>query len=255
MSLHLKNSHRCGLDTSIYNKIPKQIKLVKDFYLYIFDYAIEQKHYNDDFYSEKNTSSNTWNYNLQFISTDKHQIECDSTKFGFGSCKYTEYDTNIIVKGKNHMCSNEKLYQAHIVKKEIYHKNYDKTKFIGQKILKTDNSNYNTELNIFVMKNLITKQFNFVCFLLINNTNKDINRKLSKDNTIYKADISIIDSFKDNLIQYLSFIHFDYGRIELIKDIERGWCIIDINNSPSAGELGNMACNDLVSILINSCKE
>lgn len=254
MSLFLKNLHTSGIDHLIYHKFPKNIKLKCDFYLYIHDYANVRKDIASNFYSAINTELNTWNYNLKFQSTDKYQIEIDSVKYGFGSSIYDKYDDKIIAKGINHMCSNEPLYEAHIVDKNLFEMNYDKTKYIGQKLLKSNNSNINEELNIFVLRDLITKDLHFVCYMLQNNTDKHVNRKLSRDNKIYKTDINILGTFKDNLIQYLNQIQFDYGRIELIKDIEKGWCIIDINNSPSAGFIGIMACNELVNIMIKICE-
>ena len=43
----------------------------------------------------------------------------------------------------------------------------------------------------------------------------------------------------NNLKMYCKSINLDYGRIELINDITRGWCVIDINNSPGPGICGN----------------
>jgi hypothetical protein len=42
----------------------------------------------------------------------------------------------------------------------------------------------------------------------------------------------------NNLKMYCKSINLDYGRIELINDITRGWCVIDINNSPGLGFAG-----------------
>jgi hypothetical protein len=52
-----------------------------------------------------------------------------------------------------------------------------------------------------------------------------------------------------NLRIYCRDIHFDYGRIELIKDEQRGWCVLDMNDSPGNGELTRMAAPLLANIM------
>ena len=49
------------------------------------------------------------------------------------------------------------------------------------------------------------------------------------------VDIDILGDTKKKFINFMNHINFDYGRIELIKDRDVGWCVIDINNSPGGG--------------------
>ena len=48
-------------------------------------------------------------------------------------------------------------------------------------------------------------------------------------------------------------INLDYGRVELLFDHKLGWCVIDINNSPGYGTIGEMARNNLVRIFEHIC--
>jgi hypothetical protein len=48
--------------------------------------------------------------------------------------------------------------------------------------------------------------------------------------------------------QYCKEINLDYGRVELINDVKRGWCVLDINNSPCGGPLTNMIKNKFVNL-------
>lgn len=51
-----------------------------------------------------------------------------------------------------------------------------------------------------------------------------------------------------NFKQYCKAINLDYGRVELINDVNRGWCVIDINNSPGCGTMPNMIQNKYVNL-------
>lgn len=74
--------------------------------------------------------------------------------------------------------------------------------------------------------------------MIYNNYNININRKLNKTNKkSQKVDILILEDKQQNFIDYLNYINFDFGRIELIKYYKLGWCILDINNSPGGGQL------------------
>lgn len=243
--------YKNGLDTEIYKKL-KTIKPKKDYYFYIFNYVYPINKQNNmmpnDFYTSNNNSSNTWNFDLQYDFTTKINILEDNIKFNFGNYKYTIDDNYILVKANGHLNSSQEFGQARIVSRDEFENNYDKNKYIGQKILKTTD-NINEELNVFVVRNLDTRELNFFCILCVNNTSVNINRKKSKCN-FFNSDISILGDKLNNFIDYVNHINFDYGRIELLKDYKLGWCIIDINNSPGGGPITDLAKNKVAELFI-----
>lgn len=201
---------------------------------------------NDNFYDNNNNRKNTWNFLLKYENTRKDSILENSIKFGFGDYHYGDKDEYIIVKGIGHFESNDKKYgQAQKIKRNIYEKEIDKSKFIGQKILRSSKSNLNNELNIVVIKDITKDKYHFIYINVENNTSSNINRKLSSHNKI-----NILNNYKfekeKDLINYLDHINFDYGRIELIKDINLGWCILDINNSPGFGPVSKIALKNIL---------
>ncbi len=80
-----------------------------------------------------------------------------------------------------------------------------------------------------------------------NDTKININRKKSECKFI-EVDISVLGDKIQNFIDYVNYINFDYGRIELLRDKHLGWCIIDVNNSPGKGPVTNMAVDKVVDI-------
>lgn len=204
-----------------------------------------------DFYSTENNEYNTWNYNLDFMSTTKKNIMNESSKFGFGNYNYSINDKKILVKGIDHTIVNDPNYNPKIVDREVYEKNYDKNKFIGQRILMTENK-INQELNIYVVRDLDTRELQVFCVLCFNDTSFNINRKKSKCN-FEEVSIEILDDKKESFFKYMDSINLDYGRIELIKDKLLGWCVIDINNSPGGGPLTNKYYSHIVKMFKNIC--
>ena len=222
------NSHNWGLDYVLYN-IVKNIKLKKNIFFYIWDYAHSLKDYPINFYNNENNENNTFNYNLKCENYNKIGATINSVKFGFGdSSKFNEND-RIVIKTIDHkfVKHNDLRYQTH----EIQHKDidkYDKNIFKPFKLLQNREGE---ELNIFVFKNLETKEFYLLSLMRITYFKKGCNMKYNTEGSwLYLYELS--SELKSKFIKFLNEIHFDYGRIELINDIELGWCIIDVNNSP-----------------------
>ena len=244
-----KACHQFGLDTYVVRQFNK--KLANTYFLYVFDYAMSETNVMSDFFSIENNKANTWNYNLEYESTSKPSVMRDSVKFGFGDYRYNASDNHILVKAIGHQYSSTPLGQSHIVAKNQYETTYDKSKYIGQKILNT-HPKYNNELNIFCVRDLNTRKLHMFCILCVNNISVNINRKQSK--CAYKpVDISILGNKLINFVQYMNSINLDYGRVELLFDHKLGWCVIDINNSPGYGTIGEMARNNLVRIFEHIC--
>lgn len=131
-----KSCHNSGLDTLIFNAI-KSHRCSKNYHFYIYDYCVTKTDKSNDFYTSQNNENNTWNYNLKYENTTKKSIMEISKQFNFGDYSYDEQDTKILVKANGHIHSSEKYGQSHIVEKNRYEKEYDKEKYIGQKILRT----------------------------------------------------------------------------------------------------------------------
>lgn len=241
-----KSVHRSGLDTIIHH-ISKNLRFENDLYMYIWDYCIAKKDIPDMFFDISCNKTNTWNYNLEFSSTQKDIIMNTSINYGFGSYipNYNK-DNEFIIKAISHYYSSEKYGQCQLIKKEDI-SNIDKNKYIIQPILKNKDGE---ELNIFVFKNLKTNKYNLIGYIVTHNTNININRKQNK--CTYK-ECNLEEYFgKKNIYNFLNYcrsIHLDYGRVELINDINRGWCIIDINNSPGVGPLTNLVYPIFYNIL------
>jgi hypothetical protein len=245
--LNHKSSHRWGLDTLIYNGL-KNISCNKDYFFYIYDCCVTFKEKPNDYYNKNNNKNNTWNYNFKLISIMKENIMKDSVMFGFPDYNYNVNDDYILVKAIDHFNSVEKYGQSHIVKREKYEKDYDKSKYIGQRILKT-NEKFNEELNIYIIRDLNTYELHFYSLLCINDISVNINRKKSRCEF---KEVNIEDILSkeqiNNFIKYMNYINIDYGRIELLKDNNLGWCLIDINDSPGGGPITNMSKNKLINI-------
>jgi len=250
MIIH-KSCHKCGLDTIVYNKV-KNTKCQKDYYLYIYDYCSTKITDLSNFYTNKNNETNTWNYNLHYENTTKESIMKTSKLFNFGDYSYNEQDTKILVKANGHIYSSDTYGQSHIVEKDKYENTYNKEKYIGQKILRTT-ENKNEELNVYIVRDLNSRQLYFYCVLCINNTNININRKKSKVE-FKNVDISILGDRLKDFIEYLNYIKIDYGRVELLLDKNIGWCVIDINNSPGGGPLTNSVYKKISDIFMDIIK-
>jgi hypothetical protein len=245
--LHHKALHRSGLDTLIYRTL-KDTSFKNNYYLFIYDYCFARNTDTTTFYNDVNNTSNTWNFELDFSSTLKTSIMNDSVLFNFADYSANPDRDNVVVKAISHCDVDTKYGQSHIVDNSLYYTKYDTSKYINQRILRTD-SKYNVELNVFVIRDLNTRELHLPSVLLTNDTTIHINRKQSKI-TAEKCDIYNIlgDKVKD-LIDYINYIKLDYGRIELLKDEHIGWCIIDVNNSPGGGPLSNLMYKDLSMIL------
>ena len=236
--LYHKTIYNKSLNVLIYEQL-KDIKTNnKDYYLYVYDYCCANKIKPNDFYIENNNSTNTWNYDLKFESLQKSTIMKESPLFGFGNYKCTHNDKFVLAKGKDHTMIKDKLYNPKIVNIVTYNKKYCPDKHVRQKVLRTS-KNITEELNIFVVRNLNTNELYLNGVMCINNTKHHINRKKSKC-SYNKIDVSILKDKLQNFIEYMNYIKFDYGRVELIKDKTLGWCIIDINNSPGCGVITDM---------------
>ena len=198
-------------------------------FFYIWDYAHSLKDYPINFYNNENNENNTFNYNLKCENYNKIGATINSVKFDFGdSSKFNEND-RIVIKTIDHkfVKHNDLRYQTH----EIQHKDidkYDKNIFKPFKLLQNKEGE---ELNIFVFKNLETKEFYLLSLMRTTYFKKGCNMKYNTEGSwLYLYELS--SELKSKFIKFLNEIHFDYGRIELINDIELGWCIIDVNNSP-----------------------
>lgn len=236
-----KSCHSCGLDTRIYNIICNR-NTVKDYYFFIWDYCVTKTMISDDFFLVECNIDNTWNYALTYEDTSKTNIMLNSPKYGFGDYNISEYNDNqYIVKARSHIYSTERYGQCQLINKEDIDK-IDKTKFIIQPILQNSKGE---ELNIYVFKNLNDGEIHFVSSMIISHdVNQNINRKKNKniDKFCELTDVFGTENI-NNLKMYCKTINLDYGRIELINDITRGWCVIDINNSPGLGLSGNRFIN------------
>lgn len=243
-----KSNHSYGLDTNIYNSCTREKK--KDFFFYIWDYCHTKSMITSDFFHEKCNKNNTWNYNLKYEDTSKLSIVRDSPKYGFGDYNISEYsDTQYIVKAISHIYSSERYGQCQLINREDIDK-IDKTKYIIQPILK---NNKGEELNIYVFKNLNDGEILFsFSYLISHNPAVNINRK---DSNVTNIVCELKDVFGEENINklknYCKSINLDYGRIELINDVSRGWCVLDINNSPAFGRMPE----ELIKMTITKYKE
>jgi len=244
--LKYKACHTVGLDYSFYKKLERENKLKtlkKNYYLYIHDYVL-QRELKDKFFDKDCDENNTWNYNLDYKSTEKDSIIIDSIKFNFGNYQIDKNISNnekVIVKAKGHKQTHLNKGQAHLVDYYEYKNYYNKNNFVAQRILKSNPQiNINEEINVFVVRDLNSRELYQKFILCSNDLTVNINRKFSNCN--YKIiDENILNKEEiENLIQYINFIKFDYGRIEMIKDHSLGWCIIDVNNSPGNGPISDL---------------
>ena len=236
-NLYHKSCHKGGLDFKIFKDCKKNKS--KNYYFYIWDFCTSRTLIPNNFYEKNCNTNNTWNFNLKFNYTSKDSILKDTPKYGFGDYNINEYkkDEKYIVKAISHLHSMEKYGQPQLIdKKDI--NTVDTNKFIIQPVLK---NNKGEELNIFVFKNLNTGEIYLNSIMVTHNTSKNINRKFNNCNYAF-CDLNVvfglsnINKFKN----YCNSINFDYGRVEIINDINRGWCIIDVNNSPGGGPLTEM---------------
>jgi hypothetical protein len=235
--IHHKACHQYGLDTLIFKACKHNTST--DYYFFIWDYCFSKSKISSNFFHEKCNINNTWNYALQFEDTTKYSIVENSPKYGFGDYKVRQIDKqeNYIVKAISHFYSCEKYGQC----QKISHNDIptiDTTKYIIQPMLK---SNKGEELNVFVFKNFNKDCIHLFGFLSIFNAANYVNRKNDRGCQFQYCDLKTVFGEKNmnNLKEYCKSIHLDYGRVELINDINRGWCIIDINNSPGGGPLSN----------------
>jgi len=224
-----KNSHDWGLDFILYNAV-KKLDLRKNVFLYIWDYAHCLKDPPINYYNDENNANNTYNFDFNCENCNKIYATIHSVKFGFGDSSKFNKNNRIVIKTIDHkfVKHNDLKYQTH----EIQHKDidkYDKNIFKPFKLLK---NNQGEELNIYVFRNLETKEVHLFSLMRVIYLKNGINMKYNKDGS-WSYIYVLSEEFKNKFIEFVNEINFDYGRIELIDDIELGWCIIDVNNSPS----------------------
>lgn len=230
--IRYKSIHSHGLDKLIFDKI-KNIKTDKNYYLYIYDNVSSMSYLPPkNFYERECSNLNTWNYDLCYESfLNKPMVLSESVKFGFGDYSDDGNSDFVVVKPTNitynyKSCPHNS--QTHKISRKDYERNYDKKRWFPQKIL-SSNSSKSEELNIFVIRNLETRKLYTLCYMCTYDKNV-INRKTTNCN-FTEVDYPLDEKF----IDYCNHIKIDYGRIELIKDVNIGWCIIDVNNSPGSG--------------------
>ena len=244
-----KSLHKSGLDYKLYLNT-KNIKCKKDYYLYIWDVCVSKTNsiYNSFFDTECN-KYNTWNYLLNLDNINKDEIMKISPTFGFGNYNIDNYNSNkYIVKAISHVFTGEKYGQAQVMNKEDI-KNIDKNKYVIQPILTNKNGE---EINVFILRDLDTRDLYLECIIIQHNTQKNINRKKNKiDKKIVDIKNVLSDIEINNIIKYCNYINLDYARLELIRDENLGLCLIDVNNSPDGGPLTNLISNRLSEILMN----
>ena len=243
-----KSLHKSGLDYKLYLNT-KNINCKKDYYLYIWDVCTIKTNNVYNFFDIECNKYNTWNYLLNLDNVNKDEIMRISPIFGFGDYNIVNYNLNkYIVKAKSHIFSEEKYGQAQIINKENI-KNIDKNKYVIQPILNNKNGE---EINIFILRDLDTRDLYLECIIIKHNTKNNINRKKNKiEKKIVDINNVLSDNEINNLIKYCNHINLDYARLELIRDEKLGLCIIDINNSPGGGPLTKFISNRLSEILIN----
>lgn len=247
-----KACHNYGLDLLIFEYlIPFLSDIEKTFNFFIFDYVFYTEK-PSDFYIEGCDSSNTWNYDLKYESTSKDVIMRESQLFNFGNYDYSQDDDTIIVKARGHIYTRTTYGQAHSVTRKEYESKYDKSMYIGQRILSNKD---HTELNIFVVRNLTTRELNLLSVMCYNDVTININRKYSDCRYEIVDNNVLTQEEMKNFIDYVNYIHLDYGRIELIKDDKSGWCIIDVNNSPGKGPISDMVYKHIGDIFLKIMKE
>lgn len=247
-----KSLHPYGLDFLIFNNL-KSLSCVSQYYLYVYDYCCALKPITKDFFDRECNKTNTWNYNLKFEDTAKDAIMKNNITFGLGDINYDDQDEFIIVKGRNHFDSSLKNGQSHKVRRAVFESDYDREHFVGQKILKSSDTNVCEELNVFVVRNLKTREINFFCIMCSYDTNININRKYT-NSEMKEVKIEVLGDKKENFINFMNHINLDYGRVELIKDKNKGWCVIDINNSPGNGPTTRKFYNNVAN-LFAKCME
>ena len=96
--LFYKSSHCYGLDYLIYQKT-KNNTYLKNYYLYIWDYACTETKTPLNFYHKECNKDNTWNYNLKFENTSKESIvkKCfELIKIGVDSIHTNSWNINFI---------------------------------------------------------------------------------------------------------------------------------------------------------------
>ena len=243
--LFYKSSHCYGLDYLIYQKT-KNNTYLKNYYLYIWDYACTETKTPLNFYHKECNKDNTWNYNLKFENTSKESIVKDSIIYGFGDYSIKDYnEEQYIVKAISHLYTKEKYGQCQLIDKNDISK-IDKTKFIIQPLLK---NNKGEELNIFIFKHMNTNEIELIPVMITHDANKNVNRKYNQVSIKFCDLINVFNETNiNNFKQYCRAINLDYGRVELINDVNRGWCVIDINNSPGGGPLTNMIQNKYIDL-------
>jgi len=241
-----KSCHAHGLDSMVMKRL-RDVKTDKNYYFYIYDNVFKMDYGN--FYDEKCSSLNTWNYDLSYeLHLNKPRVLLDSVRFGFGDYSDDGLSETVVLKTTNVTWDFTKCphkSQTHKVFRQEYEKSYDKERWFAQRELISD-SEQKEELNVFVIRDLDTRKLYTYCFL-VKSDKKAMNRKQTRC-TFTEIDYPLDEKF----IEYCDYIKIDYGRIELIKDKNLGWCIIDVNNSPGGGPSSVQACDKIASMLLKT---
>jgi len=244
-----------GLELNIFQKL-KTVKLKKDYYLYT-GYTLCNEEQKMTFYSKVNNQSNTWNIQLKYDYLNKDKIMEISPKFGFGNYQINSDTSRLVVKD-NRNYQKKGYVNAFLTDINTFNKKFRaNVNLVGQSLLINSNRE---ELNVFCVRNLETRKFEYLFVNIVNNNiNNQFNRKLSKSIKTYKIDnpseqLPSYDKLINNLEDYLNFLNLDFARVEVINDDFRGWCVIDINDSPGQGILTSTYINDIVKLFLLVCR-
>ncbi len=243
-----KSIHNYGMEYHIFNRL-KSIPLNNQFYLITYDVckvveSVSSKccdiqkiqDMRDSYYYKECNNKNTWNFDLKVINITKRNIMQDSLRFGFGDLSYSgDSGDNPIIKGNwSHnwpMCEH---YHAKEISFDMFKQYQNDKNYVIQHKCQSDGY-VNNELNIFFFRNMKSREFSIFalnCEYPIN----IVNRKNVKP-TWSKCDIDSIDkTVLSNLIDYMNYIDIDFCRVEIINDKSRGWCVLDINETPGGGK-------------------
>ena len=224
--------------------------MTQDFYLYVVDAACRYTNsIPDGFFEAECVTGNTWNRNLDLTAIDKDRIAAESQRYGFGNVAYTG-EQRALVKGRSHTDSRLSDYQAHIVldKEKIAQLQQSKSHIV-QRVLDSGGR----ELNVFLLRDLRTRQLHLLSYYAVFDPVRNINRKL----TTCRFELVPNEVIQDVLVKlqaYADALALDYARVELICDTAtKEWYVIDINNSPGGGPLTDIAAPKIAKLIEQVC--
>jgi len=224
--------------------------LAQDFHLYVIDVACRHTlDIPDKFFDSACDVGNTWNRGLDLAAIDKDRIAVDSQRFGFGSVAYAG-GGRAVVKGRSHTCTQLPDYQAHIMSGESEIAKLQRNpSYIVQRVL----NGGGRELNVFLLRDLRTRQLHFLCYYAVFDPTRNVNRKLTACR-FEAVPEQQVEGVLAKLRAYADALALDYARVELIHDTAaQEWFLIDINNSPGGGPLTNIAAPKVAQLLERLC--